>query len=528
MIEWEPLNRPLERDSCVMNNAPVLKALITFALVVPMAIILGYRLSDPMSYSTFATIGLIAGLMVLPFLLKWRHALLLLSWNLAISIPFIKGQPTIGLVMSGLTLTIAILERTLNREMRFINVWSVTLPLIFLGTVVVLTASLTGGFGLRSFGGEVYGGKKYVFLLASIAAYFALTAWRIPLEKAKLYVGLFFLGGVFSFISDLYPFTPQSLEFIFWFFSPTQYVSAETLQTGTARYAGFSSAGRFLLYLLIVRYGLRGIFLNPAWWRSVTFAVLLAISLLGGFRTTILSTTLLCVFQFFLEGLHRTRLLPIVAMLTLLFGTLLVPFASKLPYTFQRSLAFLPLEIDVKARIDADHSSQWRLEMWQALLPQVPQYLWLGKGYSIKREDYSVMESSWFKEFDASQRSLALAHDYHSGPLSMLLPFGIWGTVGFLWFMWAAGRVLFLNYKNSDPDLRNINAFLFALFLTRCVLFLFVYGALHHEVGIMVGLVGLSIAINHGVRQTAPETQVQTQGVIQRPRLLHPRPSFSR
>ncbi|HYG23662.1 MAG TPA: O-antigen ligase family protein [Verrucomicrobiae bacterium] len=511
-----------------MNNSPIFKALVTFALVVPMAIILGYRLSDPMSYSTFATIGIILGLMVIPFLLKWRHALLLLSWNLAVSIPFIKGQPTIGLVMSALTLGIAILERTLNREMRFINVWSVTLPLCFLAAVVLFTASLTGGFGLRSFGGDVYGGKKYVFLLASIASYFALTAWRIPPEKAKLYVGLFFLGGVFSFISDLYPFVPAPLEFVFWFFSPTQYVSTETLQTGTARYAGISATGRYLLYFLILRYGLRGIFLNGTWLRYALFFTFLTVSFLGGFRTTILSIAIICTFQFFFEGLHRTRLLPIVAMVIVLVGTLLIPFASKLPYTFQRSLAFLPLEIDVKARVDADHSSKWRLEMWEALLPQVPQYLWLGKGYSIKREDYSVMESSSFKEFDASQRGLALAHDYHSGPLSMLLPFGIWGTIAFLWFMWAAGRVLYRNFKGSDPSLRIINAFLLTLFLTRVVLFLFVYGALHQEVGNMVGLVGLSLAINHGVRQFVPAKSADVQPGFLRQRIVHPRPAFQR
>jgi len=44
-----------------------------------------------------------------------------------------------------------------------------------------------------AFGGEVAGGKRYFYLLLAIIGYFALTAQRIPRERANLYVALFFL-----------------------------------------------------------------------------------------------------------------------------------------------------------------------------------------------------------------------------------------------------------------------------------------------------------------------------------------------
>ena len=54
----------------------------------------------------------------------------------------------------------------------------------------------------------------------------------------------------------------------------------------------------------------------------------------------------MCMLMFFMEGLHRTRLLPFFILVGLVGACLLVPLAHKLPYTFQRALSFLPLDID--------------------------------------------------------------------------------------------------------------------------------------------------------------------------------------
>jgi len=185
------------------NQLQAFKALITYAVIVPMAIFVGYMLADPLRYSTFGAVGVVLGVMIFPLLLKWHQPLLLFSWNMSVVIPFIKGQPYLWLVMSAATLGIAILERALNRDMRFVQVWSLSLPLIFFVGVILFTAKMTGGIGLRTFGSEVYGGRKYIFLLGAIAAYFALTAWRVPPHRAKLYVGLFFLGALTHFVGDL-------------------------------------------------------------------------------------------------------------------------------------------------------------------------------------------------------------------------------------------------------------------------------------------------------------------------------------
>ena len=42
------------------------------------------------------------------------------------------------------------------------------------------------------------------------------------------------------------------------------------------------------------------------------------------------------------------------------------------------------------ARLDAEGSTEWRLDMWKALLPEVPQYLLLGKGFAFSAEAYDM------------------------------------------------------------------------------------------------------------------------------------------
>jgi len=99
--------------------------------------------------------------------------------------------------------------------------------------------------------------------------------------------------------------------------------------------------------------------------------------------------------------------------------------------------------------------------------------------------------------------SAAFAGDYHSGPLSVIIPFGIFGAAGFVWFLIAGGRVLYLNHRYGDPSLKLINACLFAYFLCRVISFFFIFGALYYDLYFFTGTVGLSLSLNGGVSRSA-------------------------
>ena len=142
--------------------------------------------------------------------------------------------------------------------------------------------------------------------------------------------------------------------------------------------------------------------------------------------------------------------------------------------------------------------------MWTGLLPQIPKYLLVGKGYAISMEDYAVMgQDSAFHSTDVSQQGLALSGDYHNGPLSVIIPFGIWGAIGFLWFTGASLWVMYRNYRYSDPALTTVNIFLFTSYVVTMLSFYFISGGLANISG-FTGLLGMSVAINRGVRKRPP------------------------
>jgi len=518
-----------------MSNAPaILRSLIVYAVCVPLAIIVGYLLTNPMDYSTLGLFGIVVLLLVSPLLLRWHHPLLILSWNMGVTLFFLKGSPSLWLVMVALSLGISLLERALSSQMHFIRAPQITWPLLCLVGVVLLTARLTGGFGVRAFGSDVYGGKKYIFLLVGILSYFALTSRRIPPERAGLYVALFFLGAVTSFIGDLFSLFPAWAHFVFWLF-PASANSFFAFDVGETRLGGFAATGIAIWSFLMARYGIRGIFLSGKLWRLVIFTLALSLIFLGGFRSELVYVGLVFMFLFFLEGLHRTRLLLVFAGVGIMAAVAIIPSASKLPCTFQRTLAILPLQLDPAVRLETQQSVDWRVNMWKALLPQVPQHLLLGKGLAITPEEYNEMMGTSLGmatgQFDPGQDPYALAYDYHNGPLSVIIPFGLWGAIAILWFLGAGLRALYCNFRYGDPALQTINLFLFVNFLVTIVIFVAVFGAITSDIAKFAGSLGLSIALNGGVCRPVPqpvpakETFFRPQGVLPGSR---PRPAFPR
>jgi hypothetical protein len=496
-----------------MNNpsqaAAHLRSLITYAVCLPLAVFVGFLVTNPMSYSTLGTFGILALLLISPVLLRWHYPLLLFSLQASLVVFFIKGSPGLGLVMTAASLGISVLGRALNRNRQFIHAPQITWPLIGLGVVILFTAKLTGGIGLHILGSDVYGGKKYVYMALGILLYFALTARRIPPERAKLYVTLYFAGGMLSLIGDLYPFAPHWASPIFWFFPPS-IADNGSYELGETRLGGISGTGVMLCCLVMARYGVRGILLSGKPWRLFFFILSILMIFLGGYRGQFFTVGLIFLLLFFREGLHRTRLLPISVFLGLFAFTLLVPLASKLPFTFQRTIAFLPLPLDSQARESAQDTLNWRIQMWTALLPQIPSHLLLGKGLAISPLDFQQMMGAdaplaASSNLDESQNPLALSYDYHNGPLSVLIPFGIWGAIAFLWLVWAGVRALRFNFRYGDPALQTVNGFLLASFVASLVAFLFVGGALSSDLMRFTGILGLSVALNGGVRRSAPQ-----------------------
>lgn len=490
------------------NNVAVIRSLIIYTICLPLAVFLGYIITDPFNKSTDITVAIILFLMVLPLLLRYYHAWLIAVWNMAIIIYFLPGQLPGWAPMAFLAFMVAVGHYILNRERRFLEAPSVAWSLVFLAVVVLVTAKFRGGFGLRVLGDETIGAKRYFYILLAILGYFALTSQAIPPQKRNFYAVLFVGAGVTSAISDIGGTLGGPFHFLFILFpSGNELVYSQNF-SGTesvVRFAGFGGAGMALALTLVARYGIEGVLDLRKLWRPVLFFGAMVLMTLGGFRSMLVLVALTLAAVFWLEGLLRSRLMPIMVLGMILCGGLMLAFSDHLPLTFQRSIAFLPLKLDPVARMSAEASSKWRLEIWKSLLPRIPQYLLLGKGLAIDANDLGE-----YYQFGNQQvggevgGGLTAAGDYHSGPLTLIIPFGIWGVIAFLWFLVASCKVLWRNYKYGDPDARRINTFLLGYFIAKILLFFFVFGGFYSDIMLFAGIVGFNISLNGGVARPAP------------------------
>jgi hypothetical protein len=373
---------------------------------------------------------------------------------------------------------------------------------------VTITAGVNGGFGGRALGEELWGGKKYLGVLGAIIGFFALTAHRIPSDKGRQYASLFFLSGLTVALSDLvYMAGPKF--YALYSFLPAEVAINQAISTEQLwRLAGVGFAAQYFVWFLMARFGIRGLFDLTRPWRLLVLAGAFGLALLGGFRSTLILFGMLFVVQFYLEGMFQTRLAVVLSFAVALAGVLTVAFADKLPTPIQRSLSFLPIPgIDPMAKLDAQGTLDWRVQIWKTVLPDVPHYLLFGKGFAYNGTDY-------YLTMEAVRRGIAYTVDeatlingtYHQGILTIIIPFGIWGLLLFGWFCWSALKILWWNYRNGKESLRLINTFLLATFISRLVFYIFFYGQFEGDLPVFVGLIGLSVSLN-GIVKEANQTE---------------------
>jgi hypothetical protein len=488
------------------NPAQAMRMLITYAICIPLAIFVGYLAQDIGNRPDMSNVGilmLVLAIIISPIFIKWHYPILVFGLACPAICFFLPGKPPMWQIVVILSLGIAVLERILSSERRFISAPVMVWPLLFIAAMTYMTAKLTGGINLHATGGDVGGGRKYLNVFIGVAAFFALTSRVIPANRRNLYLVLFFLPSMLGLISDMFTFLPSPLNKINLLFPPTMALNQE-VEIGTTRLVSFSFAIGTIMVFMLVKFGLRGIFSPQHPWRALFFVASFVLTLFGGFRSALASSIMTLSMLFFLERMHRTRLLLVVILGGVLGLTVVATFSDSLPYTFQRSMSFLPFKWRTDVLVDAQGSSEWRFKIWRATWPKVPEYLLLGKGFGLSKEDYDMIGGGTFAQFqqsriDASDDPLAISSDFHSGPLTTLIPFGIWGAIGITWLMGAATFVMYRNYKYGDPALQTFNTYMFVLCVTSVISFLFIFGGFTDDVTNFAKFAGFSIAMNGGI-----------------------------
>ena len=482
-------------------NTALLRTLIIYAVILPLAVLVGWMAVDLADWNrtSFAIFAAILFVLLLPVMIKWHYPVMVFSWSTYITIFFLPGQPGLWMVMVGITLGIAVLNRIIQKQGAFLPAPSITVTLLALLVVVVITAKLRGGFGVQALGGSSVGGKPYYYIIAGILGYFAFASQPIPPERAKLYAALFFLPGIVTVGSTLIYYAGPAFYFLFLIF-PVGFAAVQALNEyggGVSRIAGFTVAATSVGYFLLARYGAAGVLRK--WWRLLLLLFLLALGAMGGYRSTLALFGLIFVVLFLAEGLLRSPMFPAMLLIGTLVAMVMVPFTDKLPPSMQRSLSFLPVKIDPAIRADAEGSIDWRVEIWQLMVPELPKYFWLGKGYAQDMTDIYLTQQAVRRNRASANAGAILSGDYHSGPLSVYIPFGVFGSLAFVAFLGVSIRALSLNYRYGRPELRMLNRFLFAYFTGRVIFFVVAFGSISGDLYLLTGTVGLSVALNRGI-----------------------------
>jgi hypothetical protein len=453
-----------------------------------------------------AFLGLVVLVLLMPIFLRWHHPLLIFSWNFPMIVYFLPGSPPLWMVLALLSLCLTVLGAGLDKEQKLVHVPAVNWVMLVWVLVVLFTMKMTGaGLGLRSLGGSMHGGKKYFYILLAVVAFFAVSTRRVPVQKANAYLQAFVVSSLATVLVNLaYSLGPAFWKFYYLFppdfalYQAAEDFSWDPTSARLGRIGGLAVGGMAAFAFMMARYGVAGIFDWTRPWRLVAFLAIVAITTLGGFRSAVIGLGVLFTVQFLLEGLHRTRLLVVLLVAGLLGSAMLVPFANKLPLSMQRTLTILPLDLHPAVRIDAAGSTEWRVQMWKVLWPEVPKYCWVGKGFTASETDYYLANQSVLRGLSQDFEGTVIAGDYHSGPLSLIIPFGIWGVLAFLFLIGAGFRLLWNNYRHGDLALRKVNIFLLSSFVAKTIIFLGIYGAIHQDFAAFAGLLGMSIALNGG------------------------------
>ncbi len=477
-----------------------------YLVAIPLAIVVGVSVADPLATSSLMALAMIVSLGLLPIVLRYYHESLILAWNSALVVFFLPGRPSLAMALTALTLVMAVVKRAMTRRPFILPAKMVTVPLIVLAVVVFITAALTGAVVGRTLGSEMWGLRRYAGVIFGIAGFFALISTQIPPQRAMLLASLFVLSAVTAALSDL----AYAMDWYFLFLifaTDVAFLQIVSEQVGYfVRLTGVCWASWAVFNFVVMRYTLRGLFDLTRPWRLVFALAAFAGTMAGGYRSYIVLAALMFLLLFWLEGLHRTHFALAAVALLLLATVTVLPNIRNLPLAVQRSLSILPVEVDPVARRDAQGTLDWRLEMWKVVLAEVPQHLLLGKGFAYSGTDYYLTQEAYRRGMiRTSYEDTLISGNYHNGLLTLIIPFGIWGFLTFFWFAIASTVALVRNYRYGLPQLRNINRFFLALFLTRVVFYVTIYGQFDLDLPMITGIVGMSIALNGGIL-AAPAT----------------------
>jgi hypothetical protein len=516
------------------------KAIIIIVVAALFAIYLGVSAAT----AQYEAIAWVAGFVGVSFVLALgKHVWTLIPCSLVMvgTINALPGSPPAWVLASCVVWSVYVL-RFLMRKVPVSFTFGMLDFMILLQVLAVAQAFARAPAGVMAMGGDTAGGKSYVIFGCAFVSYFLLAITDVDMKAVKAVVIsmiiICFLDGLIALAGD------YSASFSLAILHVYSNSNLDVARAGDQAWdlsqvrggQGFTLLGKALVFpCLCLNRPLDC--MNPLKpWLPAACAVGGALVMLSGFRSNIgyLLVTYL------ISALIRRKVLDIVVVgfgSLVGLGLILVSGQIKeLPFGVQRILSVLPVDVSAAARLDAENSTTWRVEMWQLALT-TDRYIHnkiLGDGFGISAHEMQAKLNAQLGlgDFDIQDQMLSTG-SYHGFHVETIRFTGVVGllcaVIGMFGFAKKAWQLL--GYYRGRPEF-NYLVYVFVPFLIYPWWSLLVFGSYRAEFPQFLAMAGLLKMIDKirlkeiaTAREEQPEEVLPARGsrMIGRPALA---PSF--
>jgi hypothetical protein len=433
------------------------------------------------------------GLLVLPFalMLMYRPQIALVLAVImdasGLSIPGLSFT-TAGLLAKVLLIGVAILGLAMGHRQWKAEKLPEKRPLIIFFAVIIVLMIFRGA-GLKFFGSSTWGGMNYVNSMAGILFFLFVSGMRINIRHVRWMIyGSLIFAAVGSIISRQ-GWTEEALY-------------SEIMESRIRWVYHFAMA---LLPFSLACISRRRTLLSIALVVSAVYLLMIT----GDRKLFILSVFVLSGVGYFKAAGKFQYIVKLLIIGLIGFGALFF-VAKKLPLGMQRAVSVLPgISVDHRMGHDARGSADWRIEIWKYCLAEAPKYLLVGRGSAFNV--YEAGENVNTADIETYSPWFAFTtRSYHSGPLSLLIDYGIPGLLAMVWF----SCLLLKRLYGYASRLASMNSFEAQYALATCVIlmglifrYFFIMGAIL-EWAQFIGQLAVIIIVVNSIFPEAESAQV--------------------
>jgi len=366
---------------------------------------------------------------------------------------------------------------------------------VWINVGYLITVFFRNPVGINVLGGDRVGGRPYVDVALGFFAYLILRRETISPKMAGLipvvWLGGELINGLGGLIGLYFPSIGSKIGMLYSGFLPEFGKEEIAVEVGETRLGWLQSFGSSLILFIVCSINPTHLIRPGHLIKLGGYLLGLILIMLSGFRNSLMNVFLMTAFA----SMLRDRFMGVVKVLTILVagalvGVLFSYSSINLPWTFQRTLSFLPGNWDPTAVQAAKDSSEWRYEMWRIALSS-DKYIHnklLGDGFGISRPDYERMMDAMlggvgFIGESITQERFMISGQFHSGPVSSIRFVGYFGLALFLILLYLLVQNAYrMINKSRGTPYHFISMFIGIPVLIYPIFFLFVFGAFEIDI----------------------------------------------